>query len=123
MEQKDRFSGNWTDKTGKILVVASDSDKLQVDFYKNLSLEPVSRKMADGAPSLSLKMTSYFQSSELIVELGTEGIGATLHLNYHIIDGKECLIPELEHGLYGDNEDDFGIPWLFPLNIYHRIKR
>jgi hypothetical protein len=77
--------------------------------------------MATGTDSLSLKMTSYLEGSVLVVEVGTEGVGATLQLNYRMIDGKECLIPELEHGLYGDNEDDFGVPWLFPLNVYVRL--
>jgi len=123
IDMTDRFIGKWTDKTGKTLVIARDRNRLQVDFYENSSLEPASRKLANGKYSPSLKMTSYLDGTVLLVEVGTDGVGSILRLDYHVMNGKECLVPELEHGLYGENEPDFGVPWLFPLDIYERLSK
>lgn len=115
------FVGRWADKTGKTLVIRQEGQKLLVDFLSKLG-KPVSRKMATGESRLTTDMTTSFEGEVLMVELGTEGVGATLWLSYTDAEGHEYLVPEIEHGLYGDNESDFGVSWLFPIEVYNRCK-
>ena len=35
-------------------------------------------------------------------------------------DAAERLVPEVQCGLYDDWEEDFGVPWVFPLSIFLR---
>lgn len=115
------FAGRWSDKTGKTLIISQDGQGLEVGFC-SASGEPASRKMATGECVPTTGMTASIEGMVLVVELGTDGVGATLWLTHSEVDGQEHLLPEIEHGLYGDNELDFGVPWLFPLEVYSRCK-
>ena len=44
-----------------------------------------------------------------------------MRLENHADVGVWVLIPEVLMGLYDDWEDDFGVPWVFPLSIYRRV--
>lgn len=122
MEVIGVFLGKWIDGTGKVLVIGSGRSGFLVDFYQSAELKPVSRKMPMGEPISSLNMVAYLDGAVLVVELGLEGLGATLRLSHGMIEGKENLIPEIVRGLYWDWEEDFGVPWVFPLSPYSRAE-
>lgn len=120
-DQIKKYMGQWSDDSGKILVLKSAGQELVADFYTNKELLPAERVLLGEEKSPSLRMKTYVDGSFLIVELGNEGLGATLQLEHRNVNGKEVLVPTVLHGLYDDWEEDFGVPWIFPLLLYHKM--
>lgn len=116
-----KYLGKWTDEHEKILVLKTNGQALVADFYADKNLVAVERELLGGAKSPSLSMKTYFEDSILIVELGEEGVGATLQLEYRNTGENEYFIPTVVHGLYNDLEEDFGVPWIFPLLVYRKM--
>ncbi len=113
------FIGCWIDEDGKNIVIKNDNENFLTDFY-NSDSTLVERELLGNSIVESKDMKSFFDGEKLIVELGTEGLGPTLKLKYNNED-REYLIPAVEIGLYDDWEDDFGVPWVFPLALYFKI--
>ena len=59
---------------------------------------------------------------DLIVELGTEGLGPFMSLEFKNKNGTDYLLPSVFHGLYDEWEDDLGVPWVFPLRKFRKVK-
>lgn len=116
-----KYIGKWTDEQEKFLVFKANGQDLVADFYTDKNLAAVERELPGGTKSPSLSMKTYFVDSMLIVELGEEGIGATLQLEYRNTGDNEYLIPTVANGLYNDLEEDFGVPWIFPLSAYRKM--
>lgn len=116
-----KYIGKWTDECGKILIFKTNEQELVADFYMDRNLVAVERELLGGAKAPSLLMKTYFEDSMLIVELGEEGIGATLQLEYRNTEDNEYFVPTVVHGLYNDLEEDFGVPWIFPLSVYRKM--
>lgn len=123
MDKGCPFLGKWIDEMGKVLVINSGGTGFQVDFYQSPTLEPALRQMATGEFIPTLGMSGYLNDEALVVELGTFGLGATQRLRYRTIERKKYLVPEIEHGMYGDYDADFGVPWVFPLSLYTRCEQ
>ncbi len=65
-------------------------------------------------------MKAFIDNDELIVELGTEGLGPTLRLKHEYKKGNQYLLPTVEIRLH-DLEEDFVEPWIFPLKaVYYK---
>ena len=118
MSYYKNFIGSWKDENGKSLVIKNENGIFLTDFYINGSTT-IERILLE-SKAFSKRMKSFIDGTCLVVELGYEGLGPTLRLHYSN-DGKEGLISAVEMGLYDDYEDDFGVPWVFPLAIYYRI--
>ena len=117
----NKFSGKWQNENGQILVIKGNESELLVDYYRNNQLLFAQRNLLGEKCSPAVDMKAYFREIRLIVELGSEGLGPTLELDYVRTEDKETLIPSVLCGLYDDWEDDFGVPWIFPLSLYKKI--
>jgi len=113
----DLFCGEWIDSACRFLQVrVSATGRLSVSCL-GPNRKPITRRLLDGE-SPSLEMPARLDGERLEVELGMPGLGPTLCLTY--LDGPPRLVPEVRMGLYDDWEDDFGVPWLFPLSTYRK---
>lgn len=70
--------------------------------------------------ALSINMKGVLQEKWLQIELGEEGLGPTLELKLININNNKYLEPRVVMGLYDDFEDDFGVPWIYPLTYYKK---
>lgn len=114
-----QYLGQWVDESGKIIEIRENGGETVVDFFTNPNCS-VERILLGGKKVQSLGMSTYIDELFLVVELGDEGVGATLQLEHKRIKEKDALIPTVIHGLHGDFEDDFGVPWVFPLSVYYK---
>jgi len=120
LHQIRQYIGQWSDESGKILVLKKEGQEIIADLYINSSLVPAERRLFRGGKSPSLQMKTYVEGSALIVELADEGIGAILQLVYGKSGGREFLVPTVLHGLHNDLDVHFGVPWIFPLSMYYK---
>jgi hypothetical protein len=113
----DLFVGEWIDAACRFLQVrVLDSGRFAVTCL-GPDRKPFSRRLLEGeAPSIDMPATVH--EGRLVVEVGTPDLGPTLCLAYSDEGGPVRLVPEVRMGLYDDWEDDFGVPWLFPLSAY-----
>lgn len=116
-----QYIGQWADESGKILVIRENGGEVVADFLVD-EKRPVDRMLLGGKKSQSLGMSAYINELSLIVELGDEGVGPTLQLNYKRAKEKDVLLPTVLCGLYDDWEEDFGVPWVFPLSVYYKVQ-
>jgi hypothetical protein len=116
----NKWVGDWIDQVGHSLIIKKCGSKLVVDFYMDSKMTPASRDLLGNEKADSINMATYFEEQFLIVELGSEGLSPTLKLEQKRQDKKDILIPGVIMGLYDDYEDDFGVPWIFPLSLYKR---
>ncbi|MDR3591597.1 MAG: hypothetical protein P4N41_18225 [Negativicutes bacterium] len=119
MSDTTKYIGKWIDDFGRILLIREYLGATVVDYYRN-EREPIERSLPANQNVPSLNMNTYSDDSILVVELGLEGVGPTLRLDIRSVEGNDVLWPSVECGLYDDWEDDFGVPWIFPLSIYRR---
>lgn len=125
----DRYLGKWLDDIGKIMFVRKNNQGYLVDYYVNQDL-PAKRELLGGVVSESVDMKAFIsgsnwediniKSEDLLVELGTEGLGPFMCLKYKKEKDTEYLLPSVFHGLYDEWEDDLGVPWVFPLKAFRK---
>jgi hypothetical protein len=106
----DNYVGEWEDETGNRLSIRKIDEKTcVVSFFRARDQQPIGRPWCAG--KLSVDMVAKYRPEngpELIVELGEEESGFTLHLNFepaYILDVAErnALVPVLSRNA----EDDF----------------
>ena len=123
MENIEKFIGSWSDDSEHILIIKKNNNiEFMVDFFPRLESEPVLRKLLS-RNELSINMKGSLIEHGLQVELGEEGLGPTLELKLVTVNNNEFLEPSVVMGLYDDYEDDFGVPWVFPLTYFKRIEK
>ncbi len=118
----DRFVGDWEDASGRLLRIAAAGPELaRVSFFEGKKRRPLRRRgffVFLRRPALDLP--AKLAGGVLVVELDEPGLGPTMRLAPRTEDGVRTLVPEVGIGLYGDFEDDLGVPWVFPLSVYRR---
>lgn len=110
----EKYLGTWLDSEGKKIIIKKLNEEVKTDFY-DFHGKPGSRKYLGGVFKPTTDMKTYLDKKYLKVELGEEGLGAVLSLE--LID-EDVLVPTVEHGMYDDFDEFFGVSWLFPLYIY-----
>ncbi|MZQ81043.1 hypothetical protein GQF01_02695 [Paenibacillus sp. 5J-6] len=122
MDVIDNYIGSWMDFVGHILIIKKIDDiEVRVDFYPILGSKPVNRDLL-GRTALSINMKGVLQEHGLQIELGEEGLGPTLEIKLTKENNHKLLEPSVVMGLYDEYEDDFGVPWIFPLSYYKEIE-
>ena len=119
--------GTFEDNTGRRLVIRSGTDPKYpygVRVVLSPALDLSLRQHRDYPFEIQNELPAWLEVSEqgecLVVEggqLGLWGIGPYLRL----FPERDCLKPEVGMGLYDDFEDDYGLPWAFPLSHYRKI--
>jgi len=98
----DNYVGAWENAAGhRLSIRKADGETCFVSFYHAHDNQPIRRPWSAG--KLSLEMTAKCQPEygpELVVQLGEEGMGFDLHLNfeaaYSLDDaGRDALVPAL----------------------------
>jgi hypothetical protein len=106
----DNYVGEWEDETGNRLSIRKiDDETCVVSFFRARDHQPIRRPWYAG--KLSVDMVAKYRPKdgpELIVELGEEGSGFTLYLNFetaYSLDAAErnALVPAVSRNA----EDDF----------------
>ncbi|SES87965.1 hypothetical protein [Paenibacillus sp. NFR01] len=121
INEVNKYLGSWMDHSRHLLIINMiDEMNVSVDFYPSVGSEPVVRKLL-GRKALSKNMKGILQEQGLQIELGEEELGPTLQLKITHINIKEYLEPRVVMGMYDDYEDDFGVPWIYPLTYYKRL--
>jgi hypothetical protein len=117
----ERFLGDWVDDAGRLLRIEAPGGVPRASFYRREDGKPVRRKgffclLRTAAVALPAKV----DGDRLVIELDEPGLGPTMRLRREEEDGRPVLVPEVGVGLYGDWEEDLGVPWVFPLSVYRR---
>ena len=106
----DNYVGEWEDETGNRLSIRkTDEETCMVSFFGAGDHQPIRRPWCAG--KLSVDMVAKYRPEngpELVVELGEEGSGFTLYLNFetaYLLDTakRDALVPALSRY----EEDDF----------------
>jgi hypothetical protein len=104
----DNYVGEWEDEAGNRLSIRKvDDERCRVSFFAARDHQPLQRPWCAG--KLSVDMVARYRPEngpELVVELGEEGMGFTLHLNFeYTFDAvkHDVLVPALSRY----EEDDF----------------
>ena len=106
----DNYVGEWEDETGHRLSIRKiDEETAVVCFFGARDHQPIRRPWCAG--KLSVDMVAKYRPEngpELVVELGEEGSGFTLYLNFemaYLLDAakRDALVPALSRNA----EDDF----------------
>lgn len=116
------FLGKWKDECNRVLELRiNKSGEIIADYLSDES-KSFKRQLLNSVDD-TLAMKTYYDkdSMSVIVELGIDGLGTTLILDYLYIDETELLIPTVQHGLYDDYDEYFGVEWLFPLSEFKRF--
>ena len=116
------FLGKWKDEYNRVLELRINNSGEIIANYLSNEGESFERHMLTSVDD-TLAMNTYYDKDNMsiIVELGTNGLGPTLKLDYLYIDEAELLIPTIHHGLYDDYDKYFGVKWLFPLREFKRV--
>jgi hypothetical protein len=122
------FSGSFVDKSGRILQIRRlDDPKMpfRIQITLPAELDHLLQTHRDYPFEIRDELKGWIDQDEqdgefLKVEagiLGHAGAGPTLDL-FPI--SADQFRPRVSMGLYDDWEDDLGLPWAFPLSVYHR---
>lgn len=125
------FVGEWQDDDGrrmtiKKLLFSRSLDKhtgFKATYRVSILLPNGDAAVIDalGDKILSSRLPGHIDpqgSGDLLVELGVPGLGTYMHLSPR----ENVLAPRLRMGLFHDDEDDLGVPWILPLSCYRRLK-
>jgi hypothetical protein len=87
--------------------------------FREKDFSPRSLKALARASRMS-RLPVRWTDDKLMIELGYPGVGPYLELSVEWNEQGEPLrlIPRVCTGLYDDWEQDFGVPWIFPLSPY-----
>ena len=131
----------WIDESGRILIIERKNSEHRVTVKPNMGAKPYRQSdLHHPFKRTENLMSEWVKNSTshcfLRVEAGTEGLGPTYDLYFRIQDELTKLIrfahaadpmeavfiePVVSMGLYDDFEDDFGVPWAFPIQKYYKI--
>jgi hypothetical protein len=106
----DHYVGEWEDGAGKRLSIRKVQDETcRVSFFGAHDHQPLRRPWC--AAQLSVDMVAHYrpeEGPELLVALGEEETGFTLHLNFEAVyKGDDAACDALVPALSRDEEDDF----------------
>ena len=96
-----------------------------VSFAPSKNGGPVRRK-APQKPSVSMRGVWEEGLGSLVVELGEENLGPTLHLTYddsYFYEEDECLIPAISTDAENSEEQFKQVSWIDPLKPYFRVPK
>jgi hypothetical protein len=128
------FLGLWIDTQGRALFVKRVGDGVRVSVAPGITAAPYKQSgLVFDFPTNDLEARlSKQQSQTLEVEAGSPGLGPTYRLERTSSGNRDGnprrfpetsgdrLLPSVHMGLYDDYDDDFGVPWAFPLEPYRR---
>lgn len=122
MELAPQYLGLWRDDQGRVLFVQRSYLDAVVSVMRSLEEEAFLQSLPDPSERLPCidvpaRMGHGEMRPFLSVELGKPDLGPTYQLEH---DGWDSLRPAVARGMYHDWEDDFGVPWAFPLSVFRR---
>ncbi|TQL00978.1 hypothetical protein FBY24_0016 [Cellulomonas sp. SLBN-39] len=130
-----RWVGTWCADDGRSVTIERQGRSVLVTVRPVADAGPyASAALLDGTRKAIFRLPACTERDargalRLSVEAGSDGIGPSYHLEPLVrgADGAllrparheppSCLVlvPRVTTGLYGDWEDDLGVPWAFPL--------
>jgi hypothetical protein len=135
------WHGQWKDEYGRKLIIKGSQHGFYVVTVLDPNGQPYEIDLLENKKKKTLSLTSRFtvdtdKNPILQVEAGSKNIGPTYDLHFLSKDKNDSesnarnsddidrvyIKTNVGMGLYNDWEDDLGVPWAFPLSIYHKVK-